>query len=166
MSKVNSGGVRMGKLIDLTGITVGSLTVLSKHGRLGHDTGWLCKCECGNITIVRGADLKRSRVKSCGCNQHVPAYKHGLSYTDLYNTYYNMLQRCYNQKHPQYKDYGGRGITVCPEWKASVEVFYNWAIANGYIKGLTIDRINNNIGYSPDNCRWTTMLEQERNKGR
>lgn len=90
--------------------------------------------------------------------------KHGMSRTPLYNTWRNIHQKCMNPNSPLYKYYGGRGICVCDEWKSDFIVFYNWAYSNGYHDGLTIDRIDNNGDYTPDNCRWVTMKEQSINK--
>ena len=87
-----------------------------------------------------------------------------MSRTPLYNTWRNIHQKCLNPNSPAYKYYGGRGISVCDEWKSDFLTFYNWANANGYRDGLTIDRINNDGDYTPNNCRWVTMKEQSINK--
>lgn len=91
------------------------------------------------------------------------AYKHGKKKTRLYRIWLNMKNRCHNPRTPRFKDYGGRGITVCDEWKDNFQAFYDWAMANGYSDDLTIDRKDNDKGYSPDNCRWTTNLIQGNN---
>lgn len=93
-----------------------------------------------------------------------PAYKHGDSKTKLYYVWAEMIQRCTNPKHRRFEDWGGRGIEVCDEWKNDYSAFKEWALENGYREGLTIDRINNDMGYSPDNCRWATVNEQNKNK--
>lgn len=90
--------------------------------------------------------------------------KHGLTGTRIFNIFFNMKQRCYNQDHPQYKDYGGRGIDICDSWLESLERFYNWSLDNGYNEELTIDRIDNDKGYNPKNCRWTTQEMQNLNQ--
>lgn len=92
------------------------------------------------------------------------AHRHGLSDHPLAHVRNSMYQRCYNPKHHAYKDYGGRGIVICDEWLGSYDKFINWALKNGYKRGLSIDRIDNNQGYSPDNCRFVTMKENARNR--
>lgn len=98
-------------------------------------------------------------------NLPVKDYKrHGLSRHPLYSSYYTIIKRCYNPKHDGYKNYGERGIKVCEEWLNSYEEFYNWAINNGWKQSLSLDRIDVNGDYCPENCRWITMFEQQSNK--
>src|SRR3990167_9247435 len=93
-----------------------------------------------------------------------PSYKHGGRYTKLYTTWLHMKQRCFNPKIPQYKDWGGRGITICPEWTNDYTKFRDWALSNGYAEGLQINRINNNGNYEPNNCNFVTAEENNRNR--
>lgn len=126
---------------------------------------WLCQCDCGNTTIVREASIKNGHTKSCGCIRvermklENPKYNHGLRYHRLNSIWRGMKTRCYNQKSLEYSNYGGRGIKVCDEWKNDFKAFYDWAMNNGYKDDLTIDRINNNGNYDPNNCQWLTKSE-------
>lgn len=148
----------------------GRLTVLEKAESMNGFTRWVCQCECGNLTTARGINLTSGHTKSCGCiakeyhaNQH-SRRTHGLKGTRLYNAWCNMKSRCYNPKNENYYLYGERGIGVCDEWKNNFEAFAKWSFENGYKENLTIDRIDNYKGYSPDNCRWTTAKVQVQNR--
>lgn len=172
----------MGKFIDLTGQRFGRLTVIKKNGKNKRgDILWLCKCDCGNTKNVSTNHLKNKNSKSCGCLFKEKAreralrtkrfYKHGLyknkDYIRIMHIYCGMKERCYNFKSPRYKYYGARNIKMCNEWvdkENGLMSFYNWAINNGYKDSLTLDRINNDGNYEPNNCRWTTMKEQSNNK--
>lgn len=128
----------------------------------------LCKCDCGNTKVIPFWSLIRSKSKSCGCLSKElrieRSTKHGLSNRHpLYGVWKQIKQRCYNENHHAYKDYGGRGIKMCDDWMV-FEKFFHWCINNGWEKNKTIDRIDNNKGYNPNNCRLVTMLEQNRNK--
>jgi len=146
----------------LSGRKFGLLTVetLDHIGSSGH-AYWLCKCECGGTKVVRASHLKLGNVSSWGCIP--PRRTHGGSGSRLYVIWNAMKQRCFNANSPEYHLYGGRGITVCDEWRNSFEVFRDWALANGYRENLTIDRKDNDKGYCPDNCRWATAMQQANN---
>lgn len=151
----------MGKIKDLTGKKFGKLLVLGNKG-----SKKICLCDCGKICEIDTNHLITGHSKSCGCgNARNWKTALGLSTTSLYGVWRGMLDRCYNENSIAYKYYGLKDITVCEEWKKSIN-FLNWALENGYNKGLTIDRIDSNKGYCPENCRWVTMKEQTRNTSR
>lgn len=145
----------------------GKLTILSRckePDKYGQKL-YKCKCDCGNITYVRGNRLERGETRSCGCLKYLGnATTHGMSRTALYSRYTSIKSRCYNKHDQAYTNYGARGIVVCDEWKHSFETFYNWAMENGYKEGLTIDRIDHDGNYEPSNCRWVDMKTQQNNK--
>lgn len=118
------------------------------------------RCSCGKIFIANIQQIKTNWTRGCGCKLKT---KDGLSKHPLYIVWSNMMRRCTNKFSIQYKDYGGRGIKVCKQWHNFI-VFYEWSINNKYEKGLFIDRINNNKGYTPDNCRFVTRGTNNRNK--
>ena len=165
------------KMIDLTGKTFGKLVVIErypdyiqKNGR--HRVRWKCKCTCGNIIVVNGDNLKSKSTTSCGCYQKEMAIisntTHGDSNSRLYNVWCNMKERCNNKNNPQYRLYGGRGIFVCEEWDNNYSAFKEWALNNGYNQyskrgDCTLDRINVNGEYSPNNCRWVSQKCQMNN---
>lgn len=161
----------MGKIKDRTGIKYGRLTAIKMiEGR--KPIYWLCKCDCGNYDEVRASNLQSGAVKSCGCLNDEAITKHNQAHSRLYKVFNSLKQRCLNPNNKGYKNYGGRGITVCNEWldkKNGFVNFYNWAIASGYdenakFQECTIDRINVNGNYEPKNCRWVTNKEQALNK--
>lgn len=152
-----------------TGKKYGRLTAVKDVGRdKFRNRLWLCVCECGRETIVTSTQLCRGKTRSCGClkddvlkarNSH----GHGASKTNLYSVWASMKQRCENPKNKRYRDYGGRGIHLCSEWM-DFAPFMKWAIEHGYRIGLDIDRIDNNNGYSPKNCRFVTRRQNCQNK--
>jgi len=153
--------------LDITNQRFGMLTGVRKVE--GTRSRWVFKCDCGNeITLCMGRVMNKN-FSSCGCGKIKARATHGQRHKPIYGKYYKMLDRCYSPKNPYYKNYGGRGITVCDEWRHSFEAFYKWSLENGYnpdVKGvlLSLDRIDNNKGYSPDNCRWATPKVQQNNK--
>lgn len=159
----------MGKIKDISGQKFGRLTVLYRlHNHHKKHTYWLCVCECGNLVEVYGNSLKNGNTKSCGClhKETISSLNctHHKSNVKLYKVWNAMKQRCHNKNNKRYKDYGGRGIAVCSEWKDDFMSFYNWALSNGYKDNLTIDRINNNGNYEPNNCRLVDKKQQARNR--
>lgn len=154
--------------IDLTGQKFGRLTVTARSGKTkAGKLLWSCVCDCGATTVVAGGDLRSGKQKSCGClyteTRCATHRKHGGHGSRLHGIWEGMRSRCNNPNREGYKNYGGRGIRICPEWD-DFAAFQAWALANGYQENLTIDRIDNDKGYSPDNCRWVSKAEQNRNR--
>lgn len=160
-----SCGCARSRLLDLTGKRFGKLTVV-KRDSSKKTTTWLCRCDCGNETFVRRDHLLNGNTRSCGCARIGHGGTRKGSDQRLYRIWHNMRHRCLNRHFVDYPRYGARGITVCEEWATSdsFPAFRDWAFANGYAANLTLDRINNNKGYSPDNCRWATLEQQNSNK--
>ena len=164
------GCQRKTRLEDLTGQQFHYLTVIeraenTKQGK----TQWLCKCVCGKKVIVAASDLKKKRHphKSCGCMGKKLAAEanstHGMSKHPAFGVWHSMKQRCEDPNHPAFHNYGGRGITVCSRWQSSFENFWE-DMGPTYRQGLDLDRIDNDKGYSPENCRWTSRKINCRNR--
>lgn len=166
----------MSAVKDMTGQRFGRLAVIKRGGSTpdGQAT-WLCLCDCGTKCFFSGARLRSGNVKSCGClrkdSTREQFLKHGKRKTKLYGVWAGINKRCYNPRCKDYDRYGGRGITVCDEWRDNFQSFYDWAMANGYDENAprmqcTIDRIDNDKGYCPDNCRWADQKIQQNNKSK
>lgn len=157
----------MGKLIDLTGQKFNHLEVLRKDDSRHEDCAcWICRCDvCGREVSMKANKLKSLRQQTCGCG-HPMKDVQNQSRDRLYGIWIKMKHRCYNPKAGKYKNYGGRGITMCEEWLKDYNTFRDWALAHGYEETLTIDRINVNGNYEPDNCRWIPLNEQGKNTTR
>ena len=157
----------MPKKIDLTGHRFGRRVVIREAGRKNGNVAWLCRCDCGNESVVSGDSLRSGRSQSCGCNRVVATQKHGCSREPWYKVYYSMMERCGHweggdERHLRH--YRDRGITVCSEWRNSPRAFGDWLLAHGWHKGLEIDRTDNDKGYYPDNCRVVTSKENANNR--
>lgn len=172
----------MTKYQDLTGRTFGRLTVVERAGSQDGRALWLCRCECGKTTITSTNRLNSGNTKSCGClfletvsNTGKSNTVHGgcsrlyKKHQRLYQVWENMRQRCNNPKSKPYPNYCGRGIKICAEWENSFEAFKAWALETGYdydapYGKLTLDRIDCNGDYCPENCRWVDMKVQADNR--
>jgi hypothetical protein len=159
-------------MLNLEEVTFGRWTVIGRGDNRNGKIYLKVRCECGNESEVRKCALTSGMSKSCGClvsdrmKKQKYGFKHGFSpkyekKDRLYITYGDMKQRCYNENNKRYARYGGRGITICDEWK-TFEAFREWALNNGYADNLTIERINPDKNYEPNNCEWITLSENSR----
>ena len=157
-------------LKDLTGQRFGRLTVIKRVENKGNQPRWLCQCECGNQTVVAGRHLRNGEVRSCGClvkeKNSTLHTKHGMEGTKIYHVWCGIKNRCFNSNEKAYKHYGGRGITIFAEWIDDFQKFYDYVSKLPHYgeDGYSIDRIDNNGNYEPDNLRWADDKTQHRNK--
>lgn len=149
--------------MDIIGKKFGKLTVLKFLGFIKTKSIYECLCDCGNIKIVKRNSLVSEHTKSCGCLEK-GRKTHGKRHTNLYNRWLNMKDRCNNENNSHFKYYGGKNIKLCEKWENNFMAFHDWAINNGYKKHLSIERKNNDLGYSEENCEWIPKEMQSKNK--
>lgn len=164
-------GKRKSSFLDLTGTRFGRITVLGFHSRAGKFITWYCRCDCGKETVVHGGNLKSGHTRSCGCleievRSKGTMFRHGASANDKetpeFVVWKKIRERCLSQACPAYADYGGRGIGMCQSWQDDFTNFLN--DMGPRPPGTSIDRINNDLGYFKENCRWATQIQQANNK--
>lgn len=159
----------MSKFIDVAGQKFGRLVVVERveNDKKGQAM-WKCRCECGNECVVAGTYLRKGLTKSCGCLWYDAIKQanstHGEYHTRLRSIWTGIKNRCYNKNEPAYRYYGGKGVSMCGEWFEDFLAFKSWAIHNGYSEDLTIDRIDVDGDYCPENCRWVSMKKQCNNR--
>lgn len=155
------------KAKDFTNQKINMLTAIKKIESKNNRTYWLCKCDCGKEIEVMTQDLIYKTKYSCGCVRKKKKnnyHKYDFKVKRLYNIWCEMKHRCYRKENNDYKYYGEKGIKLCEEWKNNFLEFQNWSLNNGYQDNLTIDRINSNDNYCPNNCRWITLKENSLNR--
>lgn len=147
------------------GDVFGGVIVEKNIGKKGHNQQWSCRCKCGKSFVALASNIRSGNTKSCGCLKRAVSTKmltiHGLHRNPIWSVWKNMMRRCYEETNPAFHNYGGRGIFVCDKWH-DVAAFY--ADMGDRPKKMSLDRIDNNKGYSPDNCRWATSKQQNRNR--
>lgn len=165
----------MGRFIDLTGKRFGKLTVVSRAENAIEPNGkprvmWNCHCDCGNDTVVAGSHLRNKHTTSCGCYGREARIKsnttHGKSNTPIYRTWRHMIERCYNKNNKRYNSYGGRGIKVYDKWINDFQSFYEYVSSLPHYgeNGYSLDRIDNDGNYEPNNIRWADDYIQNNNQ--
>lgn len=171
----------MPKSIDMTGYKTGLITVIQREGTKGRQAMWLCKCSCGKTFVTSGGSIRKGKIKSCGhllkdkterqkiARNSIAKIKHGDSTSRLYFVWADMRRRCNYPRDISYSNYGGRGIKVCKEWDSDYSAFKEWAMSAGYNPDAkrgecTLDRIDPDGDYCPENCRWLSMLKQSNNR--